>query len=51
MQRNDIVKNEMEKNDMSMSLQISTTSYDSKIPDNNLQDKVADRFTTINLDK
>lgn len=36
MQRNDIVKNEMEKNDMSMSLQFSTTSYDSRIPNNNL---------------
>ena len=36
MQRNDIVKNEMEKNDMSISLQFSTTSYDSQIPDNNL---------------
>ena len=35
MQRNDIVKIEMEKNDMSISLQFSTTSYDSKIPDNN----------------
>ena len=36
MQRNDIVKNEMEKNDMSMSLQFSATSYDSRIPNNNL---------------